>query len=123
MHITEILFKYWVPVIVWSGVIFTFSSIPHLKAPSLGLGFEDKVYHFAEFFIWGILFAKSYKMVSGKQDFSGLVFAVAIGASFAFIDEWHQNWIPGRQFDWKDMLSNWAGLLLSLLISTVGKRG
>jgi len=113
----ENLFKVWVPLIVWSGIIFTFSSIPNLKVPSLGLGFEDKIYHFAEFFIWGILFSKSYKLnsTSGKE-LTGFAIALLIGIIFAAIDEGHQQWVPGRQFDWKDMVSDWGGLVVSLLV-------
>ena len=111
----DILFKNWVPVILWSGLIFAFSSIPNLKLPSLGLGFEDKIYHFTEFFIWGALYAKSYKMTPGQKSIRGFMIALVIGMAFALLDEGHQRWIPGRGFDWKDLLSNWSGLACSLL--------
>ena len=113
----ENLFKIWVPLIIWSGVIFTFSSIPYLKVPQFGLGFEDKIYHFAEFFIWGMLFSRSYKLnnASGKE-LAGFAIALIIGIIFAVVDEGHQHWIPGRQFDWKDMMADWGGLITSLLI-------
>jgi len=108
-------FLRWLPVIVWSSVIFIFSSIPHLKVPTLGLGFEDKIYHCAEFLIWGLLFmrASAHSKMHRPED---LVLLILTGVIFSVVDEWHQNWIPGRQFDFKDLISDWAGLLISLLI-------
>ncbi|OIO01804.1 hypothetical protein COY52_02115 [Candidatus Desantisbacteria bacterium CG_4_10_14_0_8_um_filter_48_22] len=102
----------WVPVIIWSVVVFTFSSIPNLKIPGFGLGFEDKIYHCAEFIIWGMLFARSGTK-AGLKPSANLIILFAIGMVFAFVDEWHQNLIPGRRFDWKDMVADWAGLGIS----------
>ena len=113
----EIILRNWVGLIVWSGAIFTLSSLPNLKVPSLGLGFEDKIYHFAEFFIWGMLFSKSYKLnnASGKE-LTGFAIALIIGMVFAAIDEGHQHWVPGRGFDRKDLAADWVGLVTSLLV-------
>jgi VanZ family protein len=113
----ENMFRTWIPLVIWSGVIFTLSSLPHLKVPSFGLGFEDKICHFAEFFIWGMIFSKSYKLnnASGKE-LTGFAIALIIGIIFATIDEGHQHWVPGRQFDFKDLAADWGGLVASLMI-------
>lgn len=117
----EIFMKSWLPVIVWSGVIFTFSSIPYLSVPSMGLNFEDKIYHCAEFLIWGLLFMRA--CASSKISEAGsFLFLVLAGVVFAALDECHQHWVPGREFDWKDLVSNWAGLAVSAIIWMVAKK-
>jgi len=127
----EIFWKSWWPVILWSGVIFTFSSIPYLKIPKIGLGYEDKIYHCIEFFIWGTIFIwRAGKVISAKtvlapsinplieKAFSMLLF----GIIFAFVDEFHQKWIPCRGFDRYDLFADIMGLAVSLVACVVLKK-
>ena len=111
----EIFLKSWWPVIVWSAVIFTFSSIPYLKMPKFGLGYEDKIYHCIEFFIWGIIFL----WCAGKVE--KIFLMLLVGIIFAFVDEFHQKWIPGRMFDRYDLFADIMGLGCSLLFLQIFK--
>jgi len=131
-YFMEIFWKFWWPVIIWSGVIFTFSSIPYLKGPKIGLGYEDKICHFIEFFIWGIIFIwRAGKVISAKTVIAPstnplvekIFLMLLVGIIFAFVDEFHQKWIPGRGFDRYDLFSDIMGLGFSLLIWVIFKKG
>lgn len=100
-----------------------------MKVPKFGLGYEDKIYHFIEFFIWGIIFIWRAGKISSIQNkstvsnplidkaFSMLLF----GIIFAFIDEFHQKWIPGRGFDRYDLFADIMGIGFSLIICAIFK--
>lgn len=127
----EIFWKFWWPVIVWSGVIFTFSSIPNLKVPEIGLGYEDKIYHCIEFFIWGTIFlwragkagvGKAQMMPESNPLIEKISLMLLVGIIFAFVDEFHQKWIPGRGFDRHDLFADIMGLACSLAIFAFFKR-
>jgi len=78
----------WLPVLIWAGLIFGFSSVPDLGT---GLGGWDlvlrKLAHAAEYAVLGALLARA----TGR---AGL--AVALGALYALSDEIHQSFVPGR---------------------------
>lgn len=121
--------KSWWPLIVWSAVIFTFSSIPYLRVPKIGLGYEDKIYHFIEFFIWGIIFLwRSGKVnfiknpsVSANPLIEKIFLMLLVGIIFAFMDEFHQKWIPGRESDRYDLFADIMGLACSSLFLCIFK--
>jgi VanZ family protein len=127
----EIFWKSWWPLIVWSGVIFTLSSIPYLKIPKIGLGYEDKIYHSIEFFIWGMIFIwRSGKAAPVKTALAPPVnpliekifLMLLVGIIFAFVDEFHQKWIPGRGFDRYDLFADIIGLTVSLAVCVALKK-
>lgn len=119
--------KIWWPVVLWSAIILIFSSWPHLQVPKIKWENEDKFYHFAEFFIWGIIFlwraSKLNLLKPGANPLTEKIFlALLIGIIFAFIDEYHQKWVPGRDFDRYDLFADMAGLALSSLIFLVFRK-
>jgi len=127
----EIFWESWWPVIIWSGIIFTFSSIPYLKVPKVGLGYEDKICHFIEFFIWGAFFvwcagksgsARTVIPPSTNPLIEKMFLMLLVGIIFAFIDEFHQKWIPGRGFDRYDLFADIMGLTCSLAMLAVLKK-
>lgn len=80
--------RYWLPVLVWAGLIFALSSVPDLGT---GLGGWDlvlrKIAHTAEYAILGALLVRA----TGR---AGLAFA--LGTLYAISDEIHQSFVPGR---------------------------
>jgi VanZ family protein len=96
----------WIPVILWAGVIFAFSSIPSLGT---GLGVWDlllrKLAHAAEF---GLLAVLVYRA-------SGSLPVAFVGASaFAATDEVHQLFVRGRTGSPLDWLVDTAGIAIAL---------
>ena len=100
--------KIFVPAMLWAAVILAVSSIPYFSPPSMGFSFEDKIAHFGEYLVFGILLAFGFS----RQRWSwGRVFlaSAAVSGVFGILDELHQLLIPGRQMDGLDMLSDIAG--------------
>ncbi len=94
-------------VIVWGVMIFTISSVPDFKkikiTPTEGI---DKVVHFLEYFIFGVLIFQT--KMKGKG-FWGLTLL------FPLVDEGHQKFIPGREVEVLDLLLNYLGIYAGVL--------
>jgi VanZ family protein len=140
--------KYWWPVILWAGVIFTFSTgtftsdntsrviipalrwmFPHALAETLSLIHHviRKSGHFIEYFIFSLLLLRALR--AGRRDF-GLRWAlivILIVAGYAALDEFHQSFVPGRGPAVSDVLLDTTGgaaaqLLVALAVLWHGIR-
>jgi VanZ family protein len=110
-------------LIVWIILILVVSSIPSL--PTLKIQTHksvirlDYLIHFCEYgllaFLAYLTNADSYFKINLKKYLiitSGLIL-------FAVLDELHQELIPGRTFNVKDILSNISGISAALVFCTV----
>ena len=99
----------WLAVLVWCGVIFWFSSIPHL---STGLGVWDLILrkgaHLTEYAILMILLLRT--RIPAKLAF-------VLGVLYASSDEWHQTYVAGREGRPRDVVIDSIGLLTGLWAS------
>lgn len=97
----------WGPVVVWAGVIFTFSSIPSLGT---GLGVWDlllrKLAHAAEFAILALLLLRATQRPA---------VALALASAYAATDELHQHFVTGRHAAPTDWAIDTAGAVIGLL--------
>jgi len=55
--IMKLRFLYQLPALVWMILTFVLSSIPDIPTPDLGIQFEDKLYHFFYYALYGLLLA------------------------------------------------------------------
>jgi VanZ family protein len=98
----------WGPPVAWAAVIFAFSSVPDLGT---GLGGWDlvlrKLAHATEYALLGLLLARA----AGRP-----AVALALGASYAVLDEVHQAFVPGRAGRPLDVLIDVVGLALGVLV-------
>jgi VanZ family protein len=98
----------WLPVLVWAGVIFAFSSIPSLGT---NLGTWDyvlrKLAHATEYAILAVLLARA----TGSY-----VWAFALAVAYAGSDEFHQTFVRGRHGSPVDVAIDAAGALVGLVI-------
>lgn len=101
--------KRWLPVYFWLTIIFTLSSIPNFHPPFIGFRKMDKVLHFGEYLILGLLLKRGF---SSRPTRIGLL-AILTGLLVAFLDEIHQYFIPGRITEVGDFLMNAAGILIA----------
>jgi VanZ family protein len=103
----------WVPVVLWAGLIFGFSSVPDLGT---GLGTWDlvlrKLAHFCEYAVLGVLLARAI----GREPV-----ALAAGVAYAATDELHQSFVPGRHAAFRDVAIDSAGVLLGVVLARVGR--
>jgi VanZ family protein len=106
-------------LVVWVGLTFLFTSLPHLEVPG-GIPYSDKAAHFAFYGVTGFLCAL-WRRESGDPAKRAMVFSVLFVLAVGAIDEIHQHWIPGRSADPLDWVADtigggigaWGALLLS----------
>ena len=98
----------WLPVLVWAGVIFAFSSIPSLNS---GLGTWDFVLrkgaHMTEYAILALLLVRA----TGSY-----AWAFAVAVAYAGSDEFHQTFVRGRHGSPVDVGIDAAGALIGLTL-------
>ncbi|MBP2681514.1 MAG: hypothetical protein H6Q78_1377 [Candidatus Krumholzibacteriota bacterium] len=101
------------PVAFYVLLIFGLSSIPSLRAPTSDLVSTDKIAHFVEYFILGVLLFRGvgWNVTRSRPAVFGFMLAVAVG--IGAMDEIYQSFVPGRDmsiFDWSaDALGAAAG--------------
>jgi VanZ family protein len=108
----SVVISRWLPVLVWAGVIFAFSSIPSLGT---GLGTWDyvlrKLAHTTEYAILAVLLARA----TGSY-----AWAFALTVAYAGTDEFHQTFVRGRHGSPIDVAIDAAGALAGLVVRRFG---
>ncbi|MFW6130431.1 MAG: VanZ family protein [Atribacterota bacterium] len=106
--------KYWLPVIVWAGIIFTLSSIPNLKS-GLDQDFTlRKIAHILEYAILTYLLIRAFHSLNFQ--FGKILIPAIIGFVYALSDEFHQTFIFGRKGRFEDVVIDSIGILLAGLL-------
>lgn len=106
---------YWVPVFVWAGVIFFFSSLQVEISPEFDLQdfLVKKTAHIIEY---AILFTLIYRALINAAGFTvSKSFKVAFILIFlyAISDEYHQSFTPGRTPSIRDVGFDSSGAVLA----------
>ena len=106
----RLFLRYWLPVIVWCGLIFVQSAYPTPgKLPSWP--HFDKVLHLCGYALLGGLVCRALETIGSMRErrmrrfLVGLVFAALYGLT----DEWHQSFVPGRSATVGDALADLVG--------------
>ncbi len=108
------ILRWWVPLIIYMGVIFWLSS---RAIPSVLSRTPDYVLHFGGYFVMGILAVRAFA--------GGLVepprrlwvwCGLAVSLVYALTDEWHQSFVPGRDASSTDLVADAVGVLAALLV-------
>ncbi|MBI4595389.1 MAG: VanZ family protein [Candidatus Tectomicrobia bacterium] len=106
---------YWMPVIAYGGFIFYLSSRP---APEFLPSFNasDKLYHTAAYVVMCMLWRWAFQPYR-SFNYHGKAWAWAIGLTilYGISDEIHQSFIPSREADVLDVLSDALGAFLAPL--------
>ena len=89
-------------------LILCISAIPANSIPSLGFQHADKVAHFLEYSILGILAVHSFIPKKGYQ----LLYIIFSGFVFGVFDEWWQSFISDRHTSFFDLLADNIGMLV-----------
>jgi len=110
------IWKFYLPPILWAGIIFWNSSRPHVHVPKFGFQSADKLAHAAVYFILGYLIiravtAASRNAINWKQGLLLIFIGILYGAS----DEFHQLFVPGRSADFFDWVADMFGVVLGHL--------
>ncbi|MCM8765229.1 MAG: VanZ family protein [Candidatus Omnitrophica bacterium] len=100
--------KFWIPVILYMGLIFWFSSLSKLpKVPPLP--YLDKAIHTLEYTLLGILLLRAFKNYGFRKKF---LWTISVGLIYAITDEIHQYFVPFRESSVLDILFDTLGILL-----------
>ena len=122
--------KPWLPVLIWAGVISTLSTdtfssertsaliiptlhwlIPHASNETLLLihAVIRKTAHLTEYFILGILLYQALRGDERGWNLKWALWAIAIAAAYASLDEFHQSFVPSRTSSPWDALLDTVG--------------
>jgi len=101
----------WLPLLAWMGLIFYLSAQPDLPHPESGW-MDLVVSSAAHAFMFGVL-AILWARVVGAWPFGWLV-ALGLTAVYAFSDEFHQTFVPGRHADPLDLVFDVLGAAVGL---------
>jgi len=98
----------WLPVIAYMVMLFGFSSLSTLPSPPGEFSYYEV--HVGAYAILGLLTLRAlakgrlrnvtWKVVCG---------AIAISSLYGVTDEYHQRFVPGREFDVMDMFADTLG--------------
>ena len=58
---------YQLPLVLYAGMVFAVSSLSHLPDPGLDIPYFDKLAHFGEYLIFGLLAVRATANKGGKQ--------------------------------------------------------
>lgn len=114
---TQIIFSAYAPPIIWAGLIFFLSAqstLPGASYPLLDYIFKQGahvfVYAVLHFLVW-----RAIKITSSPSHGQAKLFLLPIflAAIYAFTDELHQSFIPGREATLTDIGFDLAGIAIS----------
>jgi VanZ family protein len=111
------------PLVVWLALIFWLSSIS--RVPDLPqIPHLDKVAHASLYFILGWFGHRAFR---NQERFPGLrrhamLAAFILSAVYAFSDEYHQRFVPGRTYDYWDMAADAIGASIYLGLYWLSQR-
>jgi VanZ family protein len=102
----------WLAVAVWMGAIFTLSAIPSLASPFEPLYdfIARKLVHVAEYGVLTILLFNALRIHIRRSPDAWLIAAI-VAVLYAFSDEWHQTFVPGREGSLRDVSIDALGVL------------
>ena len=113
-------------LIMYVLLIFYVSSRSHIYPPGPEFEFKDKLAHFAEYFVLGLLLFGGIGWTVSRSKVGTFLFLFAVGVSVAALDELLQSYVPQRKmdlFDWfADAVGVAAGVAMGIAIGLAAKR-
>lgn len=103
---------YWLPVLLYAGLIFYLSSQSRPPGPTLWLLtlIGDKGVHAVEYGILGLLCYRGFRHAAGAAAARrALLLAVLASTGYGLTDEVHQAFVPLREPDAWDLLADLLG--------------
>jgi VanZ family protein len=113
--------QYQLPLFIWAAFIFWLSSLstlPHIETPVIA---ADKLAHMSVFFVfcWFSRRALFFQTTLPILKRWSLVCAFFLTCLYGYLDEVHQLYVPGRAYDYYDMLADAIGALLFIILFSV----
>jgi VanZ family protein len=109
--------RYWLPVILYVGLIFGASSVPGRDIPTLFPG-SDKLEHLTEYALFGLLLGRAFRFtVGGGRGKLWSLSTVILGGFVGGMDELYQRLTPGRVSDYRDWIMDVAAVTAAVLFT------
>ena len=96
------------PALLYMGWIFYLSSLPNPLPAPLPPG-VDKIAHFGQYGLLGILFARAFFLRPSRSFAFAWLLCALFTAAYGASDEFHQFFVPGRSADALDVLADALG--------------
>jgi len=113
------VFWYWLPVALYAGAIFFWSSQSHPEEqlPSFLLkDVSDKVLHAVEYGILAVLCYRAFRWAAGPAVArQAVVSAIVAASAYGVTDEAHQFFVPFRESSWQDWLADTIGAAIGVI--------
>jgi VanZ family protein len=101
----------WLPVIAYMAMLFGFSSLSALPPPPGHISFYEV--HAGAYAILGLLSSRALARGRLRNVTRNVTLgAIAISSLYGVSDEYHQRFVPGREFDTFDMLADAIGSVI-----------
>ena len=97
-------------LILYVLLIFFVSSRSGITPPGPDFVMKDKLAHFGEYFIIGLLLFAGIGWTVSRSGLITFLFLFAVGVSVAALDELLQSYIPGRNMDLYEGFADGAGV-------------
>ncbi len=115
MNLTKI--KYLLPAIVVAVAIFVVSHQPNIHLPEIGIDLFDKLLHLAAYLVLGLTINYAiFGLKPGIKPYNAFMILLICGTVYAFSDELHQYYVPGRDADVFDFIADIVGVILSFFV-------
>ncbi|MCX7879190.1 MAG: VanZ family protein [Ignavibacteria bacterium] len=101
------------PSVFVAIVIFIISHIPSGLIIPKAFELQDKIFHFIIYFIFGTTLIVAFTRYEKKS--KAIFWIILIGFLYALSDEIHQKFVPGRSFEFLDLIADYIGIATSLL--------
>lgn len=92
------------------ALIFFASSRPFFYPPGPDFSMKDKLAHFLEYAVLGLLLARAFGRGALRSFAVAFLLVLAIGAGIAAADEMFQGTVPGRKRDIADWMADVSGI-------------
>jgi VanZ family protein len=101
------VFGWWAPVVAYAAAIFAVSSMSQPPVPG---AIPDYAVHGWEYAGFALVVLRALAQAQWNRVTAGrVVLTVAIAAAYGLSDELHQRLVPGRVFDFRDLLADGVG--------------
>ena len=105
------IIPYWVPTVLWMGVIYYLSSLPDDITPGRHI-MPDKILHASEYFILAYLILFALQRTTSLKFLSSFWAVLIFGGLYALSDEIHQLYVVSRHCDYGDFIADICGIVI-----------
>lgn len=103
----------WLPPVLWAAFLLVCTSLPGRYLPTfVPFPHADKLVHLTLYGVLGLLTGRALFRTDRLGQWP--LFLVLFFMLFGALDEWHQQFIPGRSMEFGDWLADSTGVLVGI---------